>query len=36
MLHEAIRNDDLSALQHRCDIVLNGYNIVQHCNAVLR
>ena len=31
MLHETIRNDDFlrnTALQHCCDIVLNGYNIV--------
>ena len=31
MLHETIRNDDFernTALQHCCDIVSNGYNIV--------
>ena len=41
MLHETIRNDDFkrnTALQHCCDIVSNGYNIVpvlQPCVAVL-
>ena len=40
MLHETIRNDDFkrnTALQHCCDIVLNGYNIVptwQRCVAL--
>ena len=40
MLHETIRNDDLelnTALQHCCDIVSNGYNIVptlQRCVAL--
>ena len=33
MLHETIRNDDFyrnnTALQHCCDIVSNGYNLVQ-------
>ena len=39
MLHETFRNDDFkrnTALQHCCDIVLNGYNIVptlQRCVA---
>ena len=31
VIHETIRNDDFqrnTALQHCCDIVLNGYNIV--------
>ena len=31
MLHETIRNDDFqrnTALQHCCDIISNGYNIV--------
>ena len=31
MLHETIRNDDFkrnTALQHCCDILSNGYNIV--------
>ena len=37
MLHDTIRNDDFqrnTALQHCCDIVSNGYNVVpalQHC-----
>ena len=40
MLHETIRNDDFqrnTALQHCCDIVSNGYNIVtalQRCVAL--
>ena len=40
MLHETIRNDNFqpnTALQHCCDIVLNGYNIVPallHCVAL--
>ena len=40
MLHETIRNDDFEhkiALQHCCDIVSNGYNIVlalQRCVAL--
>ena len=31
VIHETIRNDDFqrnTVLQHCCDIVLNGYNIV--------
>ena len=40
MLHETIRNDDFyrnTELQHCCDIVSNGYNIVptlQRCAAL--
>ena len=40
MLHETIRKNDFErnpALQHCCDIVLNGYNIVptlQRCVAL--
>ena len=40
MLHETIRNDDFqrnTALQHCCNIVSNGYNIVpvlQRCVAL--
>ena len=39
MLHDTIRNDDFqrnTALQHCCDIVQHGYNIVpalQHCST---
>ena len=40
VIHETIRNDDFqrnTVLQHCCDIVLNGYNIVpalQRCVAL--
>ena len=40
MLHETIRNDDFlrnTVLQHCCDIVSSGYNIVpalQRCAAL--